>query len=138
MTRSRTGRGRFKPWARQVPQAARTDRARRRARRRNFRTLKVPPGGAGEGRGHPPHLTMIPRTGLRDAGTPIFKTKGPAFQPAQTSLTLTLHLERELHSHVSRPGGLEQRWQSVQVAEGVPPVAEPAVGGRDVVPSILG
>src|SRR6266446_6793700 len=138
MTRSRTGRGRFKPWARQVPQAARTDRARSRARRTNFRTLKSPSGGAHEGKGPPPTLdndTPNPPPRRWEAN---FQDKGPAFQPAQVVFTLTLHLERELHSHVSRPGLLEQRWQSVQVTEGVSPVAEPAVGGTDVVPSSLG
>src|SRR6266853_2279821 len=83
MMRSRTGWGRFRPWARQVPQAARTNWPRRRARRRKFRTLKIPPGSRW---GEETLSTLDDDTPNRPPRSPdadFQEKKGPAFQPAQ-------------------------------------------------------
>src|SRR6267154_2293972 len=97
MTRSRTGWGRFNPWDRQEPQAARTDRPRRRARRGNFRTLKVP---TGRRRGEETPTTLgydTPNRPPRRLTPNSQEKKGPAFQPAQECAPGRPELEDEPH-----------------------------------------
>src|ERR1700682_477649 len=94
MTRSRTGGGRFNPWGTQVPQAARTSRART-TRKRLVRTIEVLWKDQRQ-RGPPMRLMLHPEPAWAPFGRHL-QEKGPAFQPAQESRTGRPELEDEPH-----------------------------------------